>query len=105
METANTYSGGTEINGGRVVMRDAGALGTGEIRMFDGTSLALDYQSGGFIQKVALLNNLLTVAEDSVVTVSHTDRVIGGVSCSMPTAAARPFSSWMTAPNSMERSA
>ena len=79
METANTYSGGTEINGGRVVMRDAGALGTGEIRMFDGTSLALDYQSGGFIQKVALLNNLLTVAEDSVVTVSHTDRVIGGV--------------------------
>ncbi|XBD74135.1 autotransporter-associated beta strand repeat-containing protein [Akkermansia massiliensis] len=117
METANTYSGGTEINGGRVVMRDAAALGTGEIRMFDGTSLALDYQSGGFIQKVALLNNLLTVAEDSVVTVSHTDTVIGAVisavrgippptlSCSMPTAAGRPFSSWMTAPNSMERSA
>ena len=47
METANTYSGGTEINGGRVVMRDAGALGTGEIRMFDGTSRALDYQERG----------------------------------------------------------
>lgn len=79
METANTYSGGTEINGGRVVMRDGAALGTGEIRMFDGTFLTLDYQSTGFAQKVARLNNLLTVAENSVVTVSHTDKVIGGV--------------------------
>lgn len=79
METANTYSGGTEVNGGRIVMRDAAALGTGEIRMFNGTSLVLDYRSGGFIQHVASLGNLLTIAENSVVTVSHTDRVIGAV--------------------------
>lgn len=79
METANTYSGGTEVNGGRIVLRDAAALGTGEIRMFNGTSLALDYRSGGFIQHVASLGNLLTIAENSVVTVSHTDRVIGAV--------------------------
>ena len=79
IETANTYSGGTEVNGGRIVMRDSSALGTGEIRMFDGTSLALDYASSGFVQQVASLNNLLTVAEDSRVTVTHTDRVVGAV--------------------------
>ena len=79
IETANTYSGGTEVNGGRIVMRDSSALGTGEIRMFDGTSLALDYASSGFVQQVASLNNLLTVADDSRVTVTHTDRVIGAV--------------------------
>lgn len=79
METANTYSGGTEANGGTIVMRDAAALGSGEVRMFNGTSLVLDYESGGFIQKVASLGNLLTVAENSVVTVSHADTVIGGV--------------------------
>ena len=44
--------------------------------MFDGTSLALDYASSGFVQQVASLNNLLTVAEDSRVTVTHTDRVV-----------------------------
>ena len=79
IETANTYSGGTEVNGGRIVMRDSSALGTGEIRMFDGTSLALGYASSGFVQQVASLNNLLTVADDSRVTVTHTDRVIGAV--------------------------
>lgn len=30
IETANTYSGGTEVNGGRIVMRDSSALGTGK---------------------------------------------------------------------------
>ena len=79
METANTYSGGTEVNGGKIVMRDAAGLGTGEIRMFNGTSLVLDYRSGGFIQQVASLGNLLTIAENSTVTVSHTDKVIGAV--------------------------
>ena len=79
METANTYSGGTVVNGGSIVMRDASALGSGEIRMFNGTSLVLDYESTGFTQKVASLGNLLTVGDHSVVTASHTDKVIGGV--------------------------
>lgn len=79
METANTYSGGTEVNGGRIIMRNGSALGSGEIRMFDGTALMLDYESAGFTYKVASLGNLLTVADHSVVTASHTDKVIGGV--------------------------
>lgn len=43
LATCNTFSGGTEILEGSILAAREGALGSGSIRMADGTQLYINY--------------------------------------------------------------
>ncbi|MDM0078865.1 autotransporter domain-containing protein [Variovorax sp. J2P1-59] len=73
LPSANTYTGGTALKGGRLDIGNAGALGSGALRMDDGTTL------GFTVDGLALANNIeLTGRNDPVIDTGAFSETING---------------------------
>jgi autotransporter-associated beta strand protein len=77
IDTTNSYSGGTTINAGKVVVGTNGTLGSGAVTMASGTTLQID--AAGNLSSVASGGLSVTSATVSFTTGAHTmDQTIAG---------------------------
>ena len=72
----NSYSGGTDVQGGTIYVADQGALGTGAVTMHDGTSMWVNYTwnldyTSSFRNPV--VSNSIRLADGASATVSYGD--------------------------------
>lgn len=71
---ANTYSGGTNVNGGVLVAASRQALGTGAVTVNSGGHLALGGGVGADISSIALGNNILVTGGRHPFRFRHIER-------------------------------